>query len=89
MSALRAALDTLKAGRPPLIRAMDPASLDTLTMRGRGLDRSSGSRAWITRQEPNRFTSSASATSDRSLVPAIPHWSGGVAALLTIASTRP
>jgi hypothetical protein len=82
-------LDTLKAGRPPLIRAIDPASLDTLTMRGRGLERSSGSSPWISRQAPNKFTSSASATGDRSPFPAVPHKSGGVEALFTIASTRP
>ena len=58
-------------------------------MRGRGLERSSGSSAWLTRQAPNRFTSSASATGDRSVVPAIPHRSGAVEALFTIASTRP
>ena len=52
-------------------KAIAPLSPDTFTTRGLGEERSSGSSAWITRQAPNRFTSSASATGDRSVVPAI------------------
>jgi hypothetical protein len=82
-------LDTLYAGRPPFICAIEPPSLDTFTMRGRGEDRSSGSRVCVTRHAPNRLMSSASATGDRSVLPAIAHRSGGADALFTIASTRP
>src|SRR6202034_3741253 len=85
----RAAWETLWAARPPLISAIEPPSLDTFTTLGRGLDRSSGSSAWITRHAPNRVTSSAAAAGDRSVVPAIAYWSGPVEALFTIASTRP
>src|ERR1700731_2652912 len=68
---------------------IEPPSLLTLTIRGRALERSIGSRAWITRQGPNRLTSIASATVPRSTLLAVAHRSYMVEALLISTSVRP
>src|ERR1700733_8276881 len=68
---------------------IDPPSLLTLTIRERVLERSIGSRAWITRQGPNRLTSIASATAPRSALLAVAHRSYMVEALFTSTSVRP
>src|SRR5580693_548054 len=68
---------------------IEPPSLLTLTIRGRALERSMGSRAWITRQGPNRLTSIASATAPRSALLAVAHRSYVVEALLISTSARP
>src|SRR5580692_5608687 len=69
--------------------AIEPPSLLTLTIRGRELERSIGSRTWITRQGPNRLTSIASATVPRSALLAVAHRSYMVEALLISTSVRP
>src|SRR3984957_13203936 len=68
---------------------IEPPSLLTLTIRGRELERSIGSRAWITRQGPNRLTSIASATVPSSALLAVAHRSYMVEALFTSTSVRP
>src|SRR5271155_5745010 len=68
---------------------IEPPSLLTLTIRGRALERSVGSRAWTTRQGPNRLTSIASATAPRSALLAVAHRSYIVEALLISTSARP
>jgi hypothetical protein len=75
VSAFSPALETLYAGEPPAMIAIEPPSLLTFTIRGRGLDRSIGSSAWITRHGPNRLMSTASATVPRSALLAVAHWS--------------
>ena len=89
VSALSAALDTLYAGDPPVITEIEPPSLLTLTILGRVLERSIGSSASITRQGPNRLTSTASATAPRSALLAVAHRSYMVDALFTSTSVRP
>src|SRR6516165_473083 len=68
---------------------IEPPSLLTFTILGRELERSIGSRAWITRQGPNRLTSMASATVPRSALLAVAHRSYMVEALFTRTSVRP
>src|SRR5262244_809031 len=86
---LAAALDTLYAGEPPVITEIEPPSLLTLTILGRLLERSIGSSASITRQGPNRLTSTASATVPRSALLAVAQRSYMVDALFTSTSVRP
>src|SRR5256885_9686850 len=89
VSALSAAFDTLYAGEPPVITEIEPPSLLTFTILGRVLERSIGSSASITRQGPNRLTSTASATVPRSALLAVAHRSYMVDALFTSTSVRP
>src|ERR1700748_2927168 len=88
-SAVSAALDPLYAGDPPVITEIEPPSLLTFTILGRVLERSIGSSASITRQGPNKLTSTASATAPRSALLAVAHRSYMVDALFTSTSVRP
>src|SRR6266704_1953175 len=78
-----------QAGEPPVITAIEPPSLLTLTILGRVLERSIGSSAWITRHGPNRLTSIASATVPRSALLAVAPRPYMLDALLTRTSVRP
>ena len=66
-----------------------PAPLETLTIRGAWLRRSSGSIAWVRRQAPNRLVSSVLWASSSGASAALVAVSPATPALLTSASSRP
>jgi len=76
----------------PVCKVSEPMLLDTLTMRGDGARRSSGSSAFVTRTTPNTFVSRTSRTTSRSRVVgscASPSTRPEIPALLTSTSSRP